>query len=219
MNTGEGPWPATRDAAEAPPPRPGGGTLWRWFWRLAVAAAIVVALAVGAFILAVVSLSNSYKAPQGVTAPVLWTTSVITVSPEAPVAIGSLALTGGPVPTTGLRVGVNAGAAAAPPASDPGRDPGSVLNGSVVRVTATAQLSPPQSCLAPCELQIPGSFDCEDGTCTMTVEVKVELIAEAPGTRDVVVRVAGGASAAIDAALPLALAVDLQFGTAGPRAP
>jgi hypothetical protein len=209
--------------ASAATPTPGGGASAGGCLRAAGRLALILgALVVLGFVALYLSLQQSFKAPQAVSAPIAWTTHAVVLSADHPIAHGRLTFTAKASPTNDLRVGVNAGvptteaqrapsgsAATSPSQSD---EPAALLSGPVVRLTAATALGAPQSCLAPCELPLPSQLECGSGTCHLDFDVTVELIPDSAGIRGkVTVGVAGGATAPLDKHLPDGLVVELAL--------
>lgn len=211
-------------ASPVPPPRddssPRLGCL-----RVAGKVALVLGgLAALAFVALYITLQQAFKAPQAVAPPIAWTSRDIVLLPDRPVLIGQLTLTAKGPPTTDLRVGLNAGVpsatavvpsgsgAAIPSVSAAPPAPAALLAGPSVRVSVTTAGGTPQSCFAPCELQLSSQFDCESGTCRITFEVTVEREGETERMLGpVTVGISGGATAPLTERLPVGLDVDLAL--------
>jgi hypothetical protein len=185
-------------------------------------AAVLAVLAIVCFILLWYTLQQSFRAPEGVAAPVSWVSQRVLLSAERPLVRGSLTLTATSSRTGDLRIGVNAGtpsssasdASSEPASADPGSSPGpgAILLGPLTRLTATVAGTggSGQSCLAPCELQL-SSLDCTAGTCRSEFVITVELVEDRVGGV-VAIDISGGASARIDQRLPDGLEVELAVG-------
>ena len=222
MNDVGGQVPPTGTDPSMGPPRGGAASRSRGCLRSVGTIGLIVAgLGVLAFVWLWITLQQAFPAPKSVPAPVAWTSEEVVLSDDRSVAHGRLTLTASAAPRTGLRVGLNAGvpstAATARPSGStlagPSEStaPAALLSGAHVRLTATAASGAPQSCIAPCELQLPSAFECESGTCTTVFDVTVELMADGAGIgRAVTLDVAGGATAPLDKGLPDGLVVDLE---------
>ncbi len=224
MNEVAGPVPSTSgDTSPAPPQRDGTASRARGCLRVVGKLGLILAgLTVLAFVALYITLQQSFRAPQAMPAPVAWTSRDVVLSPDRPIVHGRLTLTAKAAPTNDLRVGVNAGvpsteaerlpsgSGATSPSVSAG--PAALLAGPLVRLTAATALGAPQSCLAPCELQLPSELGCDSGTCRIDFDVTVELIPDSAGIRgSVTVGVAGGATAPLDKRLPDGLVVDLAL--------
>jgi hypothetical protein len=184
---------------------------------LAKIAAALLALAVVGFIAIYFSLSQSalFKGPEGLPAPVAWTTRSVVLSAAEPIAHGQLTVGGGGAPagtSPGAGVGVNAGTATQ---HVTGADPGAIISGPVVRLTVTGPGGTTRSCFAPCEMRIAEAYDCSASRCGVTVDLRVELVSGAVGAATVAVDIAGGWSASLQQHLPDPFDVDLRFDPAG----
>ncbi|MFN8630507.1 MAG: hypothetical protein U0838_09380 [Chloroflexota bacterium] len=158
-----------------------------------------------------ITASLSGHVPQAVATPMAWSTFDLTLTPDRPAAHGTLTLV---IHGQASRIGALALTAGVPhPAAGPARtaNTDAILRTPTVRLTARNGATT-RSCLASCELELPPSCV---SSCTMTVEVTVEL-----GTGDaepgpVSVRVAGGAAAGVGGELP---GVEFHLDGASPAA-
>lgn len=207
--------------ADGAPPVRRDRTLGSWLRLLAKIALVLFllgSLAVGGLFLLVVG--SLPKAPTATTAPVIWATREISLTPEATTVHGTITLEAPSVPASDFGVGVNAGV---PSVAYPA--PGAALSGPLVRLRASAPGGAANGattdCFAPCELVLPTTFDCSGGLCRMTIDVTVDLLPAASGqTSPVSLNVSGGLSARISKPLPSPFTVDIAFdappASAGP---
>ena len=182
---------------------------------------IVAGVGVLGFVWLWITLQQAFPAPKAVPAPIAWTSEDVVLSDDRTVAHGRLTLTASAAPSSNVRVGLNAGvpstdATVRPSSSGPtgpseSTAPAALISGAVVRLTASNGSGAPQSCFAPCELQLPWAFDCESGVCSTAFDVTVDLISDSAGSGgSVTLNVAGGATAPLDQRLPDGLVVDLE---------
>ncbi len=222
MSQAARPGPGAHDRDWAPQQAPVRLSLGGCLRAVATVVLILAGLAVLGFIWLYVSLQQSYKAPQAVVAPVSWTSRDVVLSPDRPIVHGHLTLTARSGPPTAVRVGLNAGVpstvaepspiGSARTSTSAGVPPAALLAGPSVRLTSGISSGSPQSCLAPCELQVPPQFDCASGSCRISVDVVIELVPRAKASSGAVrVSVAGGASASLDGHLPDGLVIDLAL--------
>jgi hypothetical protein len=221
MNDVAGPDTTTgRDTSPGSPPRDGAvsgapGCL-RTIGTLGLIFGVVAVLG---FVCLLISLQRAFPPMQAVPAPVAWTSREVVLSADRSVVHGRLTLTASAAPKGDLRVGLNAGVpsteVAAPPsgpgATSPSVDPAELLSGPPVRLTAATASGSPQSCFAPCELQLPSALQCDSGTCRIDFDVIVELVPGSARRGAVTVGVAGGATAPLDKHLPDGIVVDLAL--------
>jgi hypothetical protein len=215
-NTGEAPAaPAQPQAARQPPAtRP---TIRGFLGCLAKAGLLLAVLAGLLFAWVVFQLQNAYPAPRGAPAAAVWTLGDVVLSAEHPVVTGRLTIEGSTIPTTG-RVGVNAlvpsfsGAMPGDGTTPPNTSlaPGMAITGPLVRLSATGS-GEPSSCVAPCELELPSAFACNNGPCRMVVEISVELVSAGTAVSQLVtLEIAGGLTAGLDAQMPATLKAELN---------
>lgn len=226
MNDVAGPDPTTGgDISPGSPPRDGAAARAPGCLRtLGTLGLIFGVLAVLGFVWLLISLQRAFPPMQAVPAPVAWTSREVVLSADRSVVHGRLTLTASAAPKGDLRVGLNAGvpsteAEAAPSgsaATGPSEtaNPAALLSGPLVRLTAATASGSPQSCFAPCELQLPSALQCDSGTCRIDFDVVVELVPGSAGRGAVTVGVAGGATAPLDKHLPDGTVVDLALAGA-----
>ena len=176
---------------------------------------VLIGMAGVAFI--VFQLRNNYPDLHAVPAGATWSTTSIALTTDRSVASGTVTLEVAGLPQGGVRVGVNAGAPIAEspavetdaPAQHRSARPAVVIDGPRVRLTARPP-DAPTSCVAPCELQVPPSFACANGSCRMVFEIAVELLG-APRGGGVTVSVAGGVSPITSTSPPGATTISVTF--------
>ncbi len=225
MNEAAGASPTTGGDNPPGPSRNAGAASGAWgCLRVVGTLGLVLAgLAALAFVALYITLQQTFKAPEAVPAPVVWTSRYVVLSPDRPVVRGQLTLTAGAAPQSDLRVGLNSGVPStegelSPPGSGAASPSGSaqpaaLISGPTVRLTATVASGAPRSCLAPCELELASALDCDSGTCRIDFDVTVELISDGAALLggSVTVGVSGGATAPLDKRLPDGLVVDLAI--------
>jgi hypothetical protein len=183
-------------------------TIWRFVGTLLKIALVLGILAAIFAAWAVWQLRNAYPDIHPVPAPVAWVARDVVLSSEDPVIRGQLVLTARSVPTVPLRIGVNAGA----PTAEPMASPGAILAGPTVRI-ATDLGQGRDGCLAPCELQVPSTWDCDPGDCRMITTFSVELSVDtADAFGPVSIGIAGGISANLEDELPPGIQATLEMG-------
>jgi hypothetical protein len=207
---------ASETAVEPPIQRAQGASVWGFIVLLVKISLAVAGLGALAFAgLIYVTLQNQPKPPSSVAAAVAWDAVDVTVSPESPTLHGRLSLSGPSIPASGLDVGVSIGVPSIPDLS-----PATALLGPAIRLTARSTSGSTSTCFAPCELDVPSSFDCGGGMCRMDVEVTVDLVGKDIGSTGVVAvtvsgGVTGGSGTTIAKPFPVELAFDVPSGSAG----
>ena len=198
------------DAAQDPPrdPEPASWSLRGVLVVLLKIGLVVVGLgvlAVGGLVILVVS--NQPKAPAAVPAHVAWATHEVALSGDKPVARGRISLSATGIPAKRFQVGVNAGVPSVADAS-----PGAALAGPVARLSASAGSGTVVSCFAPCELEVPESFDCDPGLCRMDIDVTVELLPSASGSTGAVsLSISGGVTGSVQTPLAAPFTIGVIF--------
>lgn len=225
MNDVTGQVPSAGDGDSLGSPPRGGASRPGCLRTVGTVGLILAGLGVAVVIWLWISLQQAFPTPQAVSAPVAWTSQQVVLSDDRSFVHGRLTLTARATPGADLRVGVNAGAPSTDVTARPSGAgdttssatlaPAVLLSGPLVQLTVADASGAPQSCFAPCELQLPSSFECESGTCGTGFNVTVALITGRVGIGgSVTLDVAGGATAPLDERLPDGLVVDLEVESA-----
>jgi hypothetical protein len=187
--------------------------------------ALVLAI-VGGLVIAfgIWQLQQSYRAPHATPAGVTWSAEQVALPGDGSLVSGRVTIDVTGLPTAGVLVGLSAAAPRFSGALETGTasSPGNAviaIGGPLVRVTATAP-GTPRGCVAPCELQIPADFQCNDGSCRMVVEVSLELVDTGVGTGGAVsLEIGGGVGPLPPAPPPASAMIEISFEPAASPGP
>jgi hypothetical protein len=153
------------------------------------------------------------RAPSAVSAPVVYSTQIATLTADEPIVHGRFAVEGTESREGNLNFGLTAGvpiASAKTIGGNPTVDPAAILAGPVIRIRAT-QGNYTVGCIAPCELPLP-TYNCSTPSCRVDLDVAVELLSPRDGLASpVTVTIAGVASTRLGEHLPEGTHVDFAL--------
>jgi len=184
--------------------------------KAALLVLLVIAIGVGAFlalgaVFVYYSLSQMFKPPAAVPAPVTYVTQGVVLSVEHPVLHGHLSASAPYDPAHDLTFGVSAGIPdrATQGAASPALDPAVLISSPVVRISAhTGTWS--DGCMAPCELRL-AQQSCDGATCPLDVDLTIELLSNESASQEIAFDVAAAASTRLDKPLPDGVKLDLAL--------